>query len=98
MAATKFWPIVSVLQAPIYNLTKSLVPVLNILTKNKYTLRNSYQFAEGDLISRPAPIKSSLGVNSLFINTNLDETLDICINHLLEHTDTVESFAKEELK
>ena len=94
MAATQFWPILSVLQAPIYKLTKSLVPVLNVLTKNKYTLRTHISLLREIWYQDPASVMSSLGVNSLFININLNETLDISANHLLEHTDTVESFAK----
>ena len=40
----------------------------------------------------------SLDVDSLFTNFPLDETIDICINHLFENTDTVEGFKKSELK
>ena len=34
------------LQTPTYNLAKFLVPLLNPLTKNEYTVKDSFQFAE----------------------------------------------------
>ena len=40
----------------------------------------------------------SLDIDSLFTNTSLGETIDICINQLFENTDTVEGFTKSELK
>ena len=41
-----FRPILSALQTPTYNLAKFLVPTLNPLTKNQYTVKNSFQFTE----------------------------------------------------
>ena len=40
----------------------------------------------------------SLDVDSLFTNIPLDKTIDICVNHPFENTDTVEGFTKSELK
>ena len=39
-----FWPILSTLQTPSYNLAKFLVPILNHLTKNEYTIKDSFPF------------------------------------------------------
>ena len=41
-----FRPILSALQTPTYNLAKFLVPKLNPLTNNQYTVKNSFQFTE----------------------------------------------------
>ena len=41
-----FPPIFSALQTPTYNLAKFLVAILNPLTKNEYTVKESFQFAE----------------------------------------------------
>ena len=41
-----FWSILLALQTPTYNLAKFLVPILNPLTKNEYTVKDSFQFAE----------------------------------------------------
>ena len=93
-----FRPILSALQTPTYNLAKFLVPILNPLTKNEYTVKDSFQFAEEICEQDPTLTMGSLGVDSLFINIPLDETIDICINQLFENTDTIEGFKKSELK
>ena len=41
-----FRPILSALQSPSYNLAKFLVPLLDPLTKNEYTVKDSFHFAE----------------------------------------------------
>ena len=93
-----FRPILSALQTPTYNLVKSLVPILNPLTKNGYTVKDSFQFAEKIYEQDPTLSMGSLDVDSLFTNIPLDETIDICVNQLFENTDTVEGFTKSELK
>ena len=40
----------------------------------------------------------SLDKDSIFTNIPLNETVDICINQLLESTNTVTGFTKSELK
>ena len=86
----RFRPILSTLQTPTYNLAKFLVPILNTLTKNEYTVKESFQ--------DPTLSTGSLDVGSLFTNISLGETIDICANQLFENTDTVEGFTKSELK
>ena len=93
-----FRPILSALQSPTYNLAKFLVPILNPLTKNDYTVKDSFQFTEEMCEQDPRLTVGNLDVDSLFTNTPLDETIDICINQLFENTDTVEGFKKSELK
>ena len=93
-----FQPILLTLQTPTYNLAKFLVPILNPLTKNQYTVKDSFQFAEEICEQDPTLTMGSLDVDSLFTNIPLDETIDICINQLFENTDTVEGFKKSELK
>ena len=93
-----FRPILSALQSPTYNLAKFLVPILNPLAKNDYTVKDSFQFTEEMCEQDPRLTVGNLDVDSLFTNTPLDETIDICINQLFENTDTVEGFKKSELK
>ena len=93
-----FRPILSALKTPTYNLAKFLVPILNPLTKNEYTVKDSFQFAEEICEQDPTLTMGSLDVDSLFTNIPLNETIDICINQLFENTDTVEGFKKSELK
>ena len=93
-----FRPILSALQTPTYNIAKFLVPLLNPLTKNEYTVKDSFQFAEEICEQDPTLSMGSLDVDSLFTNIPLDETIDICVNQLFENTDTVKGFTKSELK
>ena len=83
------------MQTSTYNLAKFLVPILNRLTKNEYTVKNfAEKICEEDLTLS----MGSLDVDSLFNNIPLDEIIDTCINQLFENTDTVEGFKKSELK
>ena len=93
-----FRPILSDLQTTTYKLATFLVPILNPLTKNEYTVKDSFQFAEEICEQDPTLSMGSLDVDSLFTNIPLDETIDICVNQLFENTDTVEGFTKSELK
>ena len=54
--------------------------MLNPLTKNKYTVKDSFQFAEEISEQYPVLAMGSLDVDSLFTNILLDEIIDICIN------------------
>ena len=64
----------SALQTPTYNLAKFLVSILNPLTKNEYSVRDSFQFAEEICEEDPTLFIGSLGVDSLFSNIPFDET------------------------
>ena len=72
-----FRPILSALQTPTYNLAKFIVPILNPLAKNEYTVKDSFQHA--DEICEQDPILSVgiLDVDSLFTCIRLDKTTDI---------------------
>ena len=89
-----FWPILLALQTPTYNLGNFLVPILDPLTKNEYIVKDSFHFAE-EICEQDSSLSiGSLDVDSLFYNIPLEGTIDICINHLFENTDTVEGFTK----
>ena len=80
-------PIFSACGTPSYKLAKYLVPVLAPLTRNEFTLENSYQFVE-DIAkfnvdsSANGVYMASFDVVSLFTNIPLQETIDICIRSL----------------
>ena len=59
-------PILSALQTPTYNLAKFLVPILNLLTKNSYNVKDSFQFAEEICEPHPTFSMGNLEVDSLF--------------------------------
>ena len=75
-----FRPILSALQTPTYNLAKFLVPILNPLTKNEYTVKDSVQFAAEICKHEPSLSMDSLDVEPLYIDILLEETIGICVN------------------
>ena len=86
--------ILSPLQTRTYNLAKFLVPVLDPLTKNEYTVKDTFHFAEKICEQDPSLSICSLDVDSLSTSIPLDEAID----QLFENTDTIEDFTKSELK
>ena len=46
MTVPLFRPILSTLKTPTYYLANYLAPISNPLTKNEYTVKDSFQFAE----------------------------------------------------
>ena len=92
-----FQPILSALHTPTYNLAKFLVPILNHLAKNEYTIKDSFPVTGQVCETDPTLSMGCLDADSRFTNIPLDETIDICVNQLFENTDTVEGFTKSEL-
>ena len=93
-----FRPILSAIGTPSYGLPKFLVPILQLLTENEYTVHNSFSFGSEVSKFNSKNLMASLDVESLFTNIPLEETIDNIINDLLLTTDKVHNFEKEELK
>ena len=77
-----FRPILSVIGAPTHRLVKFLLPFLTPFTQNEFTFTNSFHFAENICKQNTNLYMASLGVDSLFTNIPLDETIDICFDSL----------------
>lgn len=75
-----------------YNLVTFLVFILSPSTKNEYTVKDKFQFAEEICDEGPILFMGSLDVGSLFTNILLDETIDICINQPFQNTKVVKVF------
>ena len=93
-----FRPILSALNTPTYKLAKFLVPILKPLTTNEFTVKDSFHFAEEIFDQQHDLFICSLEVASLFTNTPLEETIEICTNELLKESETVEGLSKTEFK
>ena len=93
-----FWPILSAINTPTYNLVKFLVPILSPLTLNEFTVHDSFSFAVEVAYVDANCIMASLDAESLFTNIPLDETIENCINDLFSNNDTVDNSIKEDLK
>ena len=91
-----FRPIVSAIGTPSYKLAKFLVAKLSSITFNEFTVKDSFAFAEEILRQDGKLFMGSLDVDSLFTNTPLKETSNICTNLLYNNVNVVEDINKSE--
>ena len=88
-------PILSSIGTYNYDLAKFFVPLLEPLTKNEFTIKDSFSFAaEVSSLNLDNYIMSSFDIESLFTNVPLDETIDIIGNSLFENSDKFNNFDK----
>ena len=82
----QFRPIFAAYSSPSFKLAKFLVPVLNCLTTNQYTVDNSYTFVDRlkDFTDVQDLTMASFDVENLFTNIPLFETIEICLNTLFK--------------
>ena len=90
----KLRPILSAINTPTYKLAKFLVTIMEPLTKNEHTVKDTFTFAH-DIRSEDANAwMSSFDVDSLFTNIPLEETIDICCNELFKSSSLVAGLTK----
>ena len=75
----KFRPILSAINTPRYNLSKFLIPILEPLTHNEFTVKS---FAKEITKYDSSLFMASPDVESLFTNIPLKETINNCVNDL----------------
>ena len=85
----------SALCTPSYKLAKALVSILDPITKNDFTIKNSFEFSKEILEANPKYFMASLDVESLFTNIPLEETIKICSNLLYKNQNLVNSLDKD---
>ena len=78
----KFRPILSAINTPGYNLAKFLIPILEPLTQNEFTVKDSLSFAKEITKYDSSLFMASLDVESLFTNIPIKETINNCVNDL----------------
>ena len=76
-------PILTSYDTPNYKIAKFLVPLLEPLTSNQYTLPNSYKSKEAVLPQDSDLHMASLDVQSLFTNVPVEETINIILDKIL---------------
>ena len=101
-ADVPLWPIIAAYNTPSFNIAIYLVALLQDLTLNKFTMRNSYSFQE-DITKFQLPDNcfffSTFDIASLFTNIPVNETIDIICNSLFPNTDSsFHSFNKSEFQ
>ena len=66
-------------------LAKYLNPILSLLTTNEFTAKISFDFAEEVVNYHDNLYMASLGVESLFTNISLGETIKSCVKDLFSN-------------
>ena len=79
-----------------YNIAKSLVPLLEPDTHNRFSLSNSYALRDTlkQIHISTTSFLCSFDVQSLFTNIPLDETIDMICNTVFQNTDRFHNFPK----
>ena len=73
-----FRPILSAIGSPTYTLSKFMVPLIDEVTRNEYTLKDSFEFAEFVSNTKGTNLHlTSFDVASLFTNVPVTETCEI---------------------
>ncbi|KAF2356921.1 Reverse transcriptase domain, partial [Trinorchestia longiramus] len=80
----QFRPIFAAYNTPGFSVAKFLVPVLNPISRNEFTLENSHSFVNdlSRISNATNCFMTSFDIENLFTNMPLEETLDICLLQL----------------
>ena len=78
-----------------YSLAKFFVPILKEFTINEYTVKDSFSFSNEIRNKSTSLYMAAFGIQSLFTNTPLDETIDICLELLFNKKRKVKGMLKK---
>ena len=90
-----FRPILSAIGTLTYKLAKFLALMLEPLTTNEYTIRNSFTFAEELQSFDSKLVMARFYIQSLFTNIPLQETIDLCVENLFKDKTHVDNLSKD---
>ena len=79
---------------PNYELSKNLVPVFKPLESNKFTVKDSFHFAE----QQADFFLGSLDVEFLYTNLHLEETIEFFTNEHFKESETTDGRRKSQFK
>ena len=92
-----FRPILCAIGTPTYKLAKFVVPILEFITTNEYTIKDSFTFAE-ELQSFDSKLGWPALIESPFTNISLQETIDLCIENLFQDRTYVDNLSKDSFR
>ena len=93
-----FRPILSAIGTPTYKLSKFLVPMLEPLTANEYTIKDSFTFTEQLQSFDSKLVMASFDMESLFTNIPLQKTIDLCLENLFKDRIHVNNLLKDSFR
>ena len=73
------------IKTPSCNLAKILVPLIEPITKSKFTVKNSFEFSKEIYEQNPEYFMANHDIESLFTNIPLEETIKICCDSLYKN-------------
>ena len=88
----------SAIKTPSYNLAKFLVPFIEPITKNNFTVKNSFEFSKEICEQNSEYFMASLDVEPLFTNIPLEETIKICCDSLYKNQELLSNINKNQLE
>ena len=97
----KLRPILSAINTPTYRLAKFLVGIMEPLTTDEFTVKDTFTFAQEIRSQDSTKRMSSFDVDALFTNIPLDETINICCDELFKNKnprDTVSGLTKKQFR
>ena len=86
----------SAIKTPSYNIAENLVPILEPITTNKLTIKNSFEFAKEVIEQVSGLFTASLDVESLFTNIHMEETINISCNTLFANKAKINYFSRND--
>ena len=94
----KLRPILSSKNTGTKKSTNFFVPLPKPFTSNNYPIRILFDFAKDTTDQSSKLSMVSLGVDSLFTNVPLDETIEICVSELFKSSQTISGLNKQVLE
>ena len=88
----------SAIGTPTYKLAKFFVTLLEPLTYNQYTIKDSFSFCEELKHFNTNLIMASFDIESLFTNIPLQETIDLCVQKLFEDKNFIDGLSKDSFR
>ena len=79
-----------------YNPAEYLLPVLEPLTKNKYTSKDSFNFATEVVEQNSSKFMGSVDIDSLYTNIHLEDIIEFRTNNLFKNSNIVDGLKKSE--
>ena len=98
MTIVPFQPILSAIKTPSYNIVKHLVPILEPITTNQFTIKNSFEFAKEVIEQDSGLFMVSLDVEPIFTNIPLEETINISCDSLFGSEAKINDFSRSDFK
>ena len=93
-----FQPILSAMITSSYNIAKHLVPILEPITTNQFTIKNSFEFAKEVIEQDSGLFMASLDVESLFTNIPSEEAIDISCDSLFFSEAKINNFSRNDFE